>query len=541
MDALFTQSRNQLFLVHFARVGFFLVLLFAFFVFQALQSQFLGPELAIPWLGLLFFAFSLQFLLVWFFDRLFPRAWVTGAAFGFDVALMTALLWMTGLRQSLFFFGYLVTIILCGFVFGRRGSMWISLMSAISFVVLMIIGGEVRGQSALLLMVFNIFAFFVVGYLSGYLSEQLNFMGDDLARLKNINDVIVTNLAAGLMTLDGLGRVVQMNPAGQKVFVHTNENVDCDVETLWPGFWRRLQNHVTHQKGLTTRFEADLARADDENKVFSCVVTKVESRDTESGYVVLFEDITHVRRMELALRQSEKLAAVGALASSIAHEIRNPLASISGSIQLLQSSLQVKDEEHKKLMQISIKEIDRLNNLISEFMEFVKPEATPSTPINLIQILKEVMEMVRLNKNLRQDVAQILDFQWQGMIAGNADKLKQAFLNIVLNAYQAMEQQTANAQIRIQVRNDGNKVQVLIRDNGPGMEEKTLKRLFEPFHTTKPKGTGLGLAVTHKILQSHGAFVFVQSRRGEGTEFTIEFPLLPFESGADTINQGRAS
>ncbi|RYZ76764.1 MAG: hypothetical protein EOP05_04055, partial [Proteobacteria bacterium] len=206
-----------------------------------------------------------------------------------------------------------------------------------------------------------------------------------------------------------------------------------------------------------------------------------------------------------------------------AHEIRNPLASISGSIQLLGSSFTARQEEEQKLMAISLREIDRLNNLLTEFLDFVRPDTLKDDPVDLNSLIREIIEMLKFNKNLRSEVKQTLTLDASLEISGHRDKLKQAFLNIIINAYQAMNE-APNPAVEISTVNGDGKVIVKIRDHGVGIDEVGLRKMFEPFHTTKAKGTGLGLAVTHKIIESHGGRIFVESTKGVGTEFTLEFP-----------------
>ncbi len=241
------------------------------------------------------------------------------------------------------------------------------------------------------------------------------------------------------------------------------------------------------------------------------------------GFIITFQDLTRVRRLENQMRQSEKMAAVGQLAAGIAHEIRNPLASISGSIQLLGSSFTARQEEEQKLMAISMREIDRLNNLITEFLDFVRPDTLRDDPVDLNQLVRDVLEMLKYNKVLRADIKQDLDLSARQVISGNRDKLKQALLNITINAYQAMTE-SLDPVITVSTSDRDGRVILKIRDRGVGIDEVGLRKMFEPFHTTKPKGTGLGLAVTHKIIESHQGSIFVDSTKGAGTEFTLEFP-----------------
>lgn len=241
----------------------------------------------------------------------------------------------------------------------------------------------------------------------------------------------------------------------------------------------------------------------------------------ENLNLYLIKDVTELRNLENQLKENEKLAAVGTLAAGIAHEIRNPLAGISGSIQML--SQETVDPTQKKLMNIVLREIDRLNGLITEFLEYAKPEKTADKEINLTKVIEETITSLKHHPEITNN------FQWkiellQASILGFSDKLKQALLNIIINSIQAMKN-SSQPQLEIKMLSDEKLVLLSIRDNGVGMTAETRKKIFEPFHTTKPKGTGLGLAITHKILELHQAQIEVKSELNKGTEFIIKFPL----------------
>ncbi len=238
--------------------------------------------------------------------------------------------------------------------------------------------------------------------------------------------------------------------------------------------------------------------------------------------IALIKDVTELRQLESQLKQKDKLAAIGQLAAGIAHEIRNPLAGISGSVQLL--STETTDPDQIKLMKIIMKEIDRLNNLITEFLDYAKPEKKPDETVDTAKVLDEVIQNVKLHSALAANVSWKIEIT-SHKILGFSEKLKQVFLNIIINAVQALE---GRSEPSINVKNSivNGYVVISVKDNGAGMKPETLKRLFEPFHTTKAKGTGLGLAVTHKILEAHGARTEVKSEAGIGTEFIIKFPEL---------------
>ncbi len=242
----------------------------------------------------------------------------------------------------------------------------------------------------------------------------------------------------------------------------------------------------------------------------------------ENLALFLVKDVTELRVLENQMKQNEKLAAVGTLAAGIAHEIRNPLAGISGSIQML--SQDSTDPTQKKLMNIVLREIDRLNLLITEFLEYAKPASPPDSEINLAKVLDEVLSSLKAHPDLPSN------FQWQIelkplQVLGISEKLKQAFLNILINAIQALKS-ASMPKIIVSLTESGSYANLSIRDTGLGMSEENRKKMFEPFHTTKPKGTGLGLAVTHKILELHKGQIEVKSELNVGTEFVIKFPLI---------------
>ncbi|MBX2993546.1 MAG: PAS domain-containing protein [Bdellovibrionaceae bacterium] len=442
----------------------------------------------------------------------FERRALVALTFLMDLALLSYLLYQTELNQSIFLFLDLLVILVCGLVFGTRGALILAAGFSISTTLILALGPEMKSLTFFFLLILNNLAFFSVAGISGLLADQLEAQGLSLSALRKINESIVETIPTGLLTVAGDGRLIQINPGATMIFG------DVDLETssvgaLVPGFdWKSAlgKGKVEH-----------LFQQGDDTKVFTVQVLPQNLPDQEA-YLVLIEDQTQVRKLEYAVRQSEKLAAVGQLAAGIAHEIRNPLAGISGSIELL--SEQAQNETDKKLNRIILKEIDRLNRLVGDFLDFAKPEKPPVDILDIAPMLNEVLDVVSRDPKLRQDV-KVERHVGEGLrMRVHMDKLKQAILNIVINAYQAMEKsETANFKAKAEVR-DG-KVIVRFSDTGCGMDENTRKRMFEPFHTTKPKGTGLGLAITLKILELHRGQIFVESEKGKGTDFEVQFPL----------------
>jgi two-component system sensor histidine kinase PilS (NtrC family) len=528
----FSKSRGQMVIIQGVRLGFLLAILILTLLFQALQPEFVNIEVLLPVYILMAFAFGLNALYLAFFEEAL-KLWVaTGILFAFETVFITALIYFTGVNQSIFLFLYLVNIILCGFVFQRKGAVVLALWTSILFNLLMVIGPDLKGQTLFLAVGLNNLAFLAVAALSGFLSEQINFMGrelvaqrKDLRALRNLNALIIDNITTGLLTVDEAGRILRSNRAGIEILDPIPRDIaERHINDVLPGVWERIQSSAGPAgERHSERFDVSYVSPSQEKQTLEMIVSSLPSENELRGFILTFEDLTRVRRLEFQMRQSEKMAAVGQLAAGIAHEIRNPLASISGSIQLLGGSFTGRQEEEQRLMAIVLREIDRLNNLITEFLDFVRPETLKDDPVDLNLLVREVIDMVKFNKALRQDVQQILQLDAKHEIAGHRDKLKQALLNIVINAYQAMND-TQQPRIEIRTSERDTKVLLSIKDHGCGIDEVGLRKIFEPFHTTKPKGTGLGLAVTHKIIEGHGGRIFVESAKGRGTEFTLEFP-----------------
>ena len=522
---------QRLLLVHGLRSGLLVTVFLLAQIFQLLQVGFLSPSIWLPVYTVLTVLFLLNSAYFLFAEWCEHRAWVHGVLFGLDALAITLLVHYTGASQSLFFFLYMVDIILAGLVFQRRGAFTQALWTSLLFALLMLMSVQSGRENIYFLASLNNLAFFSVAYLSGNLSEHINFMGTELKRtsrsleiLKDLNKLIVENIGSGLLTVDSRGTILTCNSAAQNILDGLSL-VGRDINSLFPSL--RLGGNVISlkSKGEETRHEdvTYLNRSREKLQIEVVISPLKDEHSRAQGYVLLFQDRTEVRRLESAMRQKEKLAAVGQLAAGIAHEIRNPLASLSGSVQLMLSQPEKYGAEDIKLMRIITREIDRLNDLITEFLDYVRPDTPPDQIVDINKVLREVMEVAKPNAQMAQVLDQRVELKAQSKIHGHADKLKQAFLNILINAYQAMDK-VEQPYLKVETFDTQDRVVVVVKDGGMGMDEITLNRLFEPFYTTKPKGTGLGLAVTHKIFETHEAMVHVTSQSGSGTTFTIDFP-----------------
>lgn len=513
------RNQHQRLIVAFSRISLYLLILLVSQISFLLQKSFINWSLVAPFYVVICVALGLHIFYVHFVEWFSEKRVLYFSSFVLDALFLSLLISFSGLNQSLFLFLYLVNILLAGLVFQSRGALAMALVSSIFFTFASFFGPEMKAMNYIFLLALNNIAFFSVAGLSGYLSEQLQFMGTELTKtglslreIQELNKAILSHMPSGLVTFNQKGLVLQDNLSVQNIF-NGRSLKDLNIFDFLPD----LPRGVSDKKDLHWK-------STDATKILQVSVTSVFSPVVEGDvYIAQIEDLTRVRELEYSVRQNEKMAAIGGLAAGIAHEIRNPLAGISGSVELLSQT--TTNDDDRKLMKIILKEITRLNNLITEFLDYSRPEAPPTDPVDLTSLMKEILDGMKMNNQVRQDVVTSVELPEKAVILGRRDKLKQAFLNIVINAYQAMDGVPV-ANFSVSVKYDHKSWKVVLKDSGCGMSETTRRRMFEPFHTTKNKGTGLGLAVTHKILEGHQAQIFVESAQGAGTSFTLIFPAV---------------
>jgi two-component system sensor histidine kinase PilS (NtrC family) len=250
-----------------------------------------------------------------------------------------------------------------------------------------------------------------------------------------------------------------------------------------------------------------------------------DSRGEEIGAILVFQDLTQIVEMEEQLRRSERLGAVGQLAAGMAHEIRNPLASLSGAVELLLADLPSDGPSAGRLTQIVRRETERLDRLVSDFLSYARPGEGRIERVPLGELMDEICQLLAAGEHAEiQLVVEIPD----GLCAtGDPDQLREVFWNLVLNAVQS-EPRDGRVLVRgAEVDTEsGTAVRIEVIDRGGGIDPEILERVFEPFFTTRPKGTGLGLATVHRVVEAHGGELSVSSPPGEGTTVRV---LLPGE------------
>ena len=480
-----------------------------------------------------------------------------------DLAVETLLVYFTGGLDSPFSFLYLVSIITASMLLYRRGGLLTASGAVILYgglADLMYYGVLPLPEQSWFLptawtssrlyfnMAANFAGFYATALLTSYVSEKLQRTSEELdvnrqnlAELRALNQNVVESIPSGLITLSPYGTASFINPAGCQILqvpphaVLGRHVTELDFFSL--DEWNEVRTQLT--KGAVVRAEKEDFPVGAETRSIGFAITPLHTLDGQSsGYTLIFQDLTEMKRLEREVRLKDRMAAVGELSAGIAHEIRNPLAAIAGSVQVLKSSRSLSPQE-QRLMSIVLKESERLNKTIAEFLRFVRPQEKMATDFDIAASLSEALDLLSNSSELRSDheIRREIDppsFQ----LTGDADQIRQVFWNLARNALQAMPNGGVLT-VRTEVR-DGS-YDIVFTDSGRGMSHSDLQRLFQPFRTNFPSGTGLGMAISYRIVQEHGGRIDVETREGAGTTITVSLPTLSEAKGLRSHSRAVAS
>jgi two-component system, NtrC family, sensor histidine kinase PilS len=464
-----------------------------------------------------------------------------------DIALETLLVYFTGGVDSPFSFLYLISIITASTLLYRRGGLIIAslcvifygaLVDLIYWGIIPLPGPSVFAPTpwnSLKLYVnlaTNFAGFYATALLTSYISEQLrraarelDLNRQNLAELRALNENVIASIPSGVLTLTAEGKISFANaaaaqmlapPEGKLVGRHVIETGLFDEEA-----WEECLIRVFRDSIARGEREVVLGGAEEE-QVIGFAVTPLMTFDGEPyGITLIFQDLTERRKLEEQLRMKDRMAAVGELSAGIAHEIRNPLAAISGSVQVLRKSERLEPKE-QRLMSIILTESERLNQSIASFLRFVKPQERAPEPFDVAASLSDTIELFRNSVELGPGHAIIAEIEPPSVtLTGDPNQIRQVFWNVVKNAVQAMPH---GGNLRITTSLDDGHYRISFRDEGKGMSPEEIRRLFQPFRTSFAAGTGLGMAISYRIVQEHDGTIDVESQPEHGTTITISLP-----------------
>ncbi|MBI5453269.1 MAG: PAS domain S-box protein [Deltaproteobacteria bacterium] len=459
-----------------------------------------------------------------------------------DIALVTVIVYVTGGTESYLHTLYPLSILGASTLLSKRGGLYAASLASIAYGVLIdmdfygmlpqrfkvIQMMPVQGwEEVFTTVATNILAFFTVAYLTGYLAEktarvekELEEKEIDFDALEQLNRHIVENISSGIMTLDERQRITSFNREAENVTGYALKDVYYrPVGGIFPGM---TEGHFAPGVRIEKKFRKK------DGSLIHLGFTVSQGQGGDASSIIIFQDLTQLKAMEEQLRRDEKLKALGELSVGIAHEIRNPLASISGSIQLLKDDLDLRGED-LKLMDIVLRETERLNLLITDYLLFARPAREKRETVDLSSIITGTVTLFR-NSPEGSSISVRIDVRDGVFVKGDQRQLGQVFWNLFLNAAHAME---GGGELAVSSRVDWTTepegrcpfAVVEVADTGKGMSAELLDRIFDPFFSTKDFGTGLGLAIVHRIVESHGGTISVASAVGSGTVFTIRIPV----------------
>ena len=462
-----------------------------------------------------------------------------------DIFLVTWLVWNSDVVQSPYIALYIVIIAIASLFLGPRGAVITSVACAVAFTACSIaltgisgptissrlIGGSIS-QTVQWIGLFDV-AFFVVGLLAARLAERqsrsdvrLQAARKSLANLRAVHERIVASIRSGVVTTDLEGHIYTFNAAAQEITGYSEEAIrGQDASILFGDIKDHIGEASRSEKGATVpRFETSCLTSEGMRLRLGYSVSPLSSEAGETtGMVITFQDLTQVRSLEETSRRQDRLAAIGRMAASIAHEIRNPLAAMRGSIQMLRSEVE-SDSSQAELMEIILRESDRLNQIITDFLSYARPRSLVQARVDVGDLLHQTFALMRHSPEIGAN--QIIEAEGPDeRIFANADEgqLKQVFWNLARNALQAMPQGgTLRATLE---KNSHDRLRIAFSDTGRGMTPDQVEHLFEPFSSTTG-GTGLGLSIVYQIIRDHGGTINVRSREGQGTTITVELPMI---------------
>jgi two-component system, NtrC family, sensor histidine kinase PilS len=461
-----------------------------------------------------------------------------------DTVLVTAFVAATGGPRSIFAFLYVLTVIASCVLLSRAGGLAVAAVASGLYAAL-VFGRTIFPMTALfeppaettalevLTMFLNTGTFLTVAIVAGGLAErfretsrELETQRRDLRDLQAFKDVIFQSVSTGLIALDDAHRVTAFNRSAETITgVRAADAIGQPAARLFgPAVpLAAIDAAVRRNPRASARHDAALVRPDGSTvPVRMAFSTLMSGEGDRLGLIAACDDLSRIREMEARMRQADRLATLGRMAANIAHEIRNPLASLTGAIEALAAGGSVGErlaDDHGRLSQIVVHESDRLNRIITSFLDYARPAPLRIDRVNVCEILDEVL--VLLDHRSLPGVKLSREFPPSLVWPVDAQQFRQAVWNLCLNAIEAMPD---GGELLVGARRDADRLEVWVTDTGAGIPAADVPQIFEPFFSTKAGGTGLGLALVHRIATEHGGGLDVHTVPGAGATFTISLP-----------------
>jgi two-component system sensor histidine kinase PilS (NtrC family) len=526
----FKDSSDQIFYcIAAGRLGILALLLGGIYIISDYFANVF--EKLVPLYLILAAAFFLTIIyIVWYKKKGFNK-WLFYIHLILDVILVNlAVFWTGGLESPLIFLYPIVILTACIIGNEKQGaaSTFLCTLSYAALFWFCEIPKDELNDAAYIFLI-NVAAFNIIAALGiilarrlRYTEEKLSDVKVDLLRMEEIHQHLVNSIQAGLITLDKKMNITFINPAAMKILGHkdTTEAYGQSLQKFWPAAASLLDNLKNIEKG--ERQELNCKDANGSIKILGMSTFFLKGPQKQHwGYGIIFQDITETKAREARLQQMDRLAALGEMGAGLAHEIRNPLASLSGAAQFLEESALLKPEE-RKLLQIIKKESDHLNDITKSFLLYARPEKKRIQSIFLAEEIESVLSLIKQGKKF-PEISVNTDIPTELKLEMDPSQFKQVLLNLLLNAYQAMPETGGKISIKGR-KEEGDHLILEISDNGSGIKSEDLTKIFNPFFSNRPDGTGLGLAIVQRLVNEWNGSIAVDSEPGRGSIFTLRLP-----------------
>ncbi len=385
-----------------------------------------------------------------------------------------------------------------------------------------------NNKDMLLGMEVHILGFSLVGILSGILSERVKVakkrIAEQLVKIRNLeeyNEYILSSLQSGLLTTDRDFRVVKINDVGKKI-LGVEDLTGRDIIELLNLDRKYLLKKIEKLKnGKVKSLKEEIEYFKNGKKIFLGISISLLLKDKREvvGYIFVFQDITELRKMQQQLEIQRRMSAIGNLSAAIAHEIKNPLASLMGSIQVLGDSVEISGDE-RKLMNIILRESKRLNSIVNKFLQFAENKKFKLEKVNIVELLKETLFLLENSKEKSEKHKIVLTGENSVFLECDPDGMKQIYWNLITNALKAMPD---GGILEINFENGGDFVKIEFRDTGIGMNSDELSSIFEPYSSFFERGSGLGMSIVYNLVKNLGGTIDVYSEKNRGTTVILNF------------------
>lgn len=505
--------------------------------------------------------FSLTFFYVLILRTAKHLVWFAYLQLLVDTLFVTAIIYSTGGIDSIFSFLYILTIIGASIILYRRGAILVASSSSIFFGLLLdlqfygwihplgatgMIVSESQRVRLFYFIVANMAAFYLVAFLSSYLSEQnlksrvqLKAKQLDLDKLEVLKESIINSIGSALIAVDAGDKIILSNPDADKFFLRGTfpSLLGRDIQHILPDLgdyiYRREGTSELALRGGTPFVDFPFDGPDHSPIHLRLSVSPLRfGSNPEQGHILVFQDVTTIKKIEQKMKKVEDLALVGELAAGIAHEIRNPMASISGSIQMIKENLS-KDDINNRLMEIVLREIKRLNELVNDFLIFARPKKAKLKEFDLNELILESLELFQNSPHWNERIDVSTQLSDSITLVSDPELVKQVLWNLFSNAFEAMPHGGALHVTAQELdgheshQNHQSRIRIAVRDTGKGFEASAMSHLFTPFFTTKEEGSGLGLATVKRVMDTLQGEIYGENHPEGGAQVTLFLPSFP--------------